>query len=336
MNPQNATAFPNWEAPNYHHQQKQMTTFPAESEKQESSDAPSRRYQRRSSVTSYSLEQTAPSTRQASTELKMQDISLDPETTPIARSDAPVPHRRYGRRNSVTRCILENIVPVTETKSLSPVPLARRASFRNVSVDNVGEEELQHQINANQEKQPIIEQTQEPPRGRYRRRCSVTQYCLEDVPKVSTIVKATVEEPADTVDSSEHSKMLANDTIESAVAGDLITGWNRAGTDYLESDGEGNRGDGELICGFGKRLGSSERRASMSALEPETGNYFLGVLSKRFSNAPFWLKTLTTEVFKTLESEVNSGNKIMPGELLIDVHSAVEQASAIEIPSPTL
>jgi len=201
-------------------------------------------------------------------------------------------------------------------------------------VDKVGEEELQHQNNANQEQQPTIEQTQEPPRGRYRRRCSVTQFCLEDVPKASTIVKVTVEEPPDTADPSEHRKMLANDTIESAVAGDLIMGWNRAGADYLESDDEGNRGDGELICGFGKRLGSSERRASMSALEPETGNYFLGVLSKRFSNAPFWLKTLTTEVFKTLESEVKSDDKIIPVGM-IDIQSSVEQASAIEIPSPT-
>ena len=325
MNPQNATAFPNWEAPNYHHQQKQMTTFPAESEKQESSDAPSRRYQRRSSVTSYSLEQTAPSTRQASTELKMQDISLDPETTPIARSDAPVPHRRYGRRNSVTRCILENIVPVTETKSLSPVPLARRASLETVSVEKIGGEDLQHQINTNQEQQPTIEQAQEPPRGRYRRRCSVTQYCLEGAQMASTIAKVTVEEPPDTVDSSEHRQMLTNDTIESAVAGDLIMGWNRAGTDYLESDDEGNRGDGELICGFGKRL-SSEKTASMSALESETGNYFLGVLTKRFSNAPFW--------FQTLESEVKSDDNIIPVGM-IDIQSSVEQANAIETPSPT-
>ena len=345
MKIQNPTSLPKSEAPRFHHQQKkQMTTFPAESETQEGSVAPSRRCQRRSSVTSYSLEQMGTSSQQAPIKPNTQGISLDPETklnnnitnsqepaepvmdeATIARSAAPMPHKRYGRRNSVTRCSFEHIAPVAEMRSLSPVPLARRASLETVSVEKIGGEDLQHQINTNQEQQPTIEQAQEPPRGRYRRRCSVTQYCLEGAQMASTIAKVTVEEPPDTVDSNEHRKMPTNDTIESAVAGDLIMGWNRAGADYLESDDEGNRGNGELICGFGKRL-SSEKTASMSALESETGNYFLGVLTKRFSNAPFW--------FQTLESEVKSDDNIIPVGM-IDIQSSVEQANAIETPSPT-
>jgi hypothetical protein len=146
--------------------------------------------------------------------------------------------------------------------------------------------------------------------------------------------------------------MLANDTIESSGAGDLIVGWSQASADFLERDdrsddddkvmhnnnNDNNTGviDGELICGFGNRrvvpVSTPEDRViqpttSTAASESEnSSNYFLGVLARRLSTVPFW--------FKTLESETTASKRSKRQEARIDMQSSVGITRAIPMPNP--
>jgi hypothetical protein len=186
---------------------------------------------------------------------------------------APAPRRRYGRRCSVTKYSLDAAEVVAKTTVARP---------------------------------------------RYQRRCSVTKFSLptivstNDIDNVSSI-SLTDAEPADTVDSLEHREMLANDTIESSGAGDLtFIGWNKAKaataletSTALNGAEDENVAVGELICGFESRRfmilkmeqEEEEKQWSPPPSPSEKRGYFLGVLSKRFSMTPSWVKT-------SLESEV--------------------------------
>ena len=389
--------------------------------------APSPRYQRRSSVTRYSLEHviasppvpqptavvtssgseekdhtttiaTAPKIDNPAYNYSMNSNCTTEDNNLVVNSEgAPPPtpsttasmtHRRYGRRSSVTRYSLaQQVAPVPETRSLSPVPLARRASLTRITVEKKIVEHVmdpsQQHVNKNyndhysstanlednkttstmmMEHHPVPDQPPgtdthgaqaAPPstRGRYRRRCSVTQYCLEDAATVkashsadttstttTTIVQVTVQEPMDTIESIEHRQMLANDTIESSGAGDLIVGWSQASADFLESDNKSdddenaiihnnNGGDDELICGFGNRLvpvDIAHHTTSSTPSRSENGSsYFLAVLAKKLSKVPFWFKTLESE---TAVSHSQGGK--------IDLHSSVGITRAIPIPNP--
>lgn len=124
-----------------------------------------------------------------------------------------------------------------QTRSLSPNPLKRRASAPKITVEEI--ESLEQATEKPEDK--IIDSSEDrksyiPSQPRVRRRCSITKYSTEDATNSNkeqvVTVKLTVEEPADTVESLEHRHMLANDTIESRGAGDLIVGWNQAGGDF--------------------------------------------------------------------------------------------------------
>lgn len=303
MNPLDVSSYPNMEASSLCRQQ---LTYTADAETHQSMGvAPSPRYQRRSSVTRYSLDYVATEPRQPPQQIVKQDSFVSPEydanyeitksddqvTNHFASSEDSAPRsrgRRCERRSSVTRYSISQAAPTHETRSLSPVPLARRASLTTVTVEK-------YEIPQGVDDATIMEEepTIEPPRGRYRRRCSVTKYCLEDTHNVSTLVKVTVEEPCDTVESIEHRHMLANDTIESAGAGDLIVGWNQAGADFLENDYDGTQGevDDGLICGFGDRPQAEKEPAI-----PEKSSYFRSILSQKFPIAQVWFKALRSEI----------------------------------------
>lgn len=309
MNPHAVSSNPNLEVPSLNRQQ---LKYSGDDETRQTSVAPSSRYQRRSSVTRYSLDQMTTEPRQGPLMVKKQGAfetpvcqsknenttSVDPVTNESAPSQDSVPRPRggrYGRRSSVTRYSISQTAPNAETRSLSPVPLARRASITKVTVEKY--KVPQGLDNTTIDKEPTVE----PPRGRYRRRCSVTKYCLEDAQKASTVVMVTVEEPLDTVESIEHRNMLANDTVESAGAGDLIVGWNQAGADFWGSDDDcdiGRVADG-LICDFGVRQQVEKEPAT-----PEKGSYFRAVLSHNFPSAQLWFKALDSEAL-TSSNEID-------------------------------
>jgi hypothetical protein len=89
--------------------------------------------------------------------------------------------------------------------------------------------------------------------------------------------------------------MLANDTIESAGAGDLIVGWNQAGADFLGSDDDCTIGglDGGMICN------GDSRQRELEPTTPERGSYFRAILSQNFPIAKLWFNALRSEAMTT-------------------------------------
>lgn len=307
MNPQTVSCYPNLELSSVI---RQPLKYGTNDEKHQIDIASSPRYQRRSSVTRYSLDQMTTEPREALRKTKKQDTfempehysnyettkSADPVTSKCELTeDTPQisERRRYGRRSSVTRYSIAHTAPTPETRSLSPVPLARRASITKITVEKYEIPEGADNTTITEDQPPV-----EPPRGRYRRRCSVTKYCLEDAQKASTLVKVTVEEPFDTVESLEHRKMLANDTIESAGAGDLIVGWNQAGADFLENDDDCTIGglDDGTVCD------ADIHQRGKDPTIPEKGSYFRAVLSQTFPIAKHWFNALRSETMTTSEA----------------------------------
>jgi len=144
-----------------------------------------------------------------------------------------------------------------------------------------------------EENEPTSVEEVPPSKARFRRRCSVTKYSLDCAQQIATSFKVTVEEPIDTVDSIEHRSMLANDTIESHGAGDLIVGWGNASADFIDEHAD----DGDLLCGFGTRANQISLPDVWQTKEYEkpTGSYVLNVLRKTFSRNP-WITTLHTEI----------------------------------------
>jgi len=199
------------------------------------------RYRRRCSVTRYSLDQMSP----PEIVPKVEPNVITPQESDSAMQEVnaePVPHRRYQRRSSVTRYSYQQD-PASyrpQTKSLSPNPLKRRGSMTIHTVEQVSNNETGNQMNEEVVVTPPENAGQEgAPRARFRRRCSVTKFSLDNTApgeEREVAVKFTVEEPMDTVEALEHRQMLANDTIESNGAGDLLVGWNQAAADFLENE----------------------------------------------------------------------------------------------------
>ncbi|KAI2511963.1 hypothetical protein MHU86_2479 [Fragilaria crotonensis] len=248
MNPQTVSCYPNLELSSVI---RQPLKYGTNDEKHQIDSSPSPRYQRRSSVTRYSLDQMTTEPREALRKTKKQDTFEMPE--------------HYSSYET--------------TKSADPVTIRIPEGADSTTIT---------------EDQPPVE----PPRGRYRRRCSVTKYCLEDAQTASTLVKVTVEEPFDTVESIEHRKMLANDTIESAGAGDLIVGWNQAGADFLENDDDCTIGglDDGTVCD------ADIHQRGKDPTIPEKGSYFRAVLSQTFPIAKHWFNALRSETMTTSEA----------------------------------
>mmetsp|Transcript_28943 Transcript_28943/g.33095 ORF Transcript_28943/g.33095 Transcript_28943/m.33095 type:complete len:355 (-) Transcript_28943:287-1351(-) len=223
------------------------------------------RYRRRCSVTRYSLDDMSPptevipqapqvepnviTTTPTTTEESLSETATQETTTSseqqlqqqqdLQQGQPPLPpHRRYQRRSSVTRYNLQQNDIRPQTKSLSPNPLKRRGSTTKYTVEQVSNKEAEaHQENTIAETTEVPEDTKKEFPARFRRRCSITKYSLngatsDEEPKVVSF-KLTVEEPMDTVEALEHRQMLANDTIESGGAGDLLIGWNNASADFL-------------------------------------------------------------------------------------------------------
>lgn len=300
---------------------------------------PFSRYRRRSSVTRYSLDDSNNDNNLAKDQPCYEESSSPEETT------TTIPHKRYGRRGSVTRFSLHTAAAATspklpETRSLSPVPIARRGSVTTytavvVVATEPSPEESQpsspeeHSPESEPEPQVTLpqEEVQEPPRVRYGRRCSITKYSLDaahvvakstvervteprvqrrcSVTKYSLVttptteqpqVSLTVEEPIDTIDSIEHQQMLANDTIESSGAGDLLMGWRHHSPTTIKPSSSSKSSDnaGQLICGFGTR----KQRQQQQHKQQGKSSYFFAVISKKLSmTTPIWVKTnLRSEV----------------------------------------
>jgi hypothetical protein len=317
-------------------------------------DVPPRksRYQRRSSVTRYSLDQMSLSPSQPILATPSLGNESDPthphmesncafiqvghsvQKDPCTTNAPDTSHRRYSRRSSVTRySISQGTDPITamETRSLSPVPLSRRATAIKVKVEAVDfsdildENTLEDNI-PTKDVEPVKVTPGTTQKSRYPRRCSVTKYCLEGSSATpSSCVKVTVEEPLDTIESMEHRSMLANDIVESSGAGDLLVGWNQAGAAFFEKDDQmeifvskntveqmdlnQNMVEEVLISEFGEKKRTEVRRLSSSSSTLENkreGSYILDVISKPLCMARWWFRSLESEVKSTSQHSSSS------------------------------
>lgn len=322
---------------------------------------PSKRYTRRSSVTRYSLEQMAvPSDSMMSdaNQTSTLDSSEEPHLVseeskgdheqPLGKVVSPSTitkkssSGRYGRRSSVTRYSLQQTA-IPETRSLSPVPFSRRGgSSTKITVEQVSD------FTPEEEEQPVTPR----PKSRYRRRCSVTKYSLDSAQTVAkqhyaathqgdvttpskattttVAVKVTVEEPIDTVDSIEHRHMLANDTIESSGAGDLIVGWNQATASFMDEDDEASTdGCDADVTGGGEVKQKDDPAIATTVVSPkpiksspwwsgkggsnddkgEEKEGIWGVLQKNFSVSPFWIKNLGNETIDSKKKTFRDTSK---------------------------
>mmetsp|Transcript_10641 Transcript_10641/g.16292 ORF Transcript_10641/g.16292 Transcript_10641/m.16292 type:complete len:312 (-) Transcript_10641:36-971(-) len=277
----------------------------------EASNQPFQRYRRRCSVTRYTLDHMSPPevipkpenltelnvTTPKSNESESQPAALM-ETAPAshempnATSRYTVPQDTYGFR--------------PQTRSLSPNPLKRRASAPKITVEEI--DSLEQATEKPEDK--VIDSSEDgknyiPSQPRVRRRCSITKYSTEDVTNSNkeqvVTVKLTVEEPADTVESLEHRHMLANDTIESRGAGDLIVGWDQAGGDFnneIAEDADLGEYDAskEIDPGITAMIKSDSVKFEQDRLEnqslhksqeesntpPRYGNYLFRLLRNKF------------------------------------------------------
>jgi len=276
----------------------------------EAPQPPFERYRRRCSVTRYTVDHMSPpEVIKKNENLKESNIitpnTHEPETQlgtlMVAASNA---YSSDQRKSAISRYAVpqDNSGFRPQTRSLSPNPLKRRASVPKVTVEEI--ERLEQAAEMSDD--DIIEPPEErreylPSHPRVRRRCSITKYsldntCDDNAEEQVVTVKLTLEEPVDTVESLEHRQMLANDTIESRGAGDLIVGWDQAGADFMDENTEDGITTSEKIdSGIAAMLNEHDsinfeqeplEKQSFSTSQEESpqrhGNYLFRLLRNRF------------------------------------------------------